>query len=186
MSWQPEGPTALVVCAAPMAERAGELVRALTGAGRSVVPVLTPEAARNWVDVETLKSATGEDAVWDFRQPGTPRTRAKPSAVIVAPLTFNTLNKWALGISDNRAMGTLNEALGRGVPIVAVPIVNDGLWAHPALPGNLTRLQGAGVHFLNLNDGQPGAAPVRSGTGADLAARFDPLWIVQALANSPV
>ena len=169
-----------------MAERVGEFVVAMRAAGVDVVPVLTPEAARNWVDLAALEAVTGEAPAWDFRQPSTPRMRAKPSAVIVAPLTFNTLSKWALGISDNRAMGTLNEALGRGVPIVAVPIVNQGLWGHPAFPGHLASLEGAGVRFLNLADGQPCATAVRSGTGADLAAAFDPFWIVEALVKSPV
>jgi Flavoprotein len=36
-----------------------------------------------------------------------------PDAIIVAPATFNTINKWAVGISDTLALGLLTEAIGR-------------------------------------------------------------------------
>jgi flavoprotein len=35
---------------------------------------------------------------------------------VVAPATFNTINKWAQGISDTLALGLLNEATGLGLP----------------------------------------------------------------------
>lgn len=160
--------TALVVCAAPLAERWPAIVAALEQSGIDVSVVLTPEASR-WEGVPT---------------PGAEHIRrGKPSVVVVAPLTFNTLNKWAQGISDNPAVGKLNGALGRGVPVVAVPLINEALWVHPALAPNLARLTAAGVRFLDVCTGQTPARPVPSGEGQDAAAKFDPAWITDALAG---
>jgi phosphopantothenoylcysteine decarboxylase len=39
-------------------------------------------------------------------------------AVLAAPLTFNTINRWAAGISDTLALGLVNESLGSALPIV--------------------------------------------------------------------
>ncbi|MQA08420.1 MAG: hypothetical protein GEU98_07665 [Pseudonocardiaceae bacterium] len=53
-------------------------------------------------------------------------------AVLAAPLTFNTLNKWAGGHNDTLALGLLNELMGEGVPIVAAPCAKMVLRGHPA------------------------------------------------------
>ncbi len=51
---------------------------------------------------------------------------------MVAPATFNTVNKWAAGITDTFATGLLCELTGLGVPIVAVPLVKEALARHVA------------------------------------------------------
>lgn len=72
---------------------------------------------------------------------------AAATAVLVAPATFNTINKWALGINDSLALGLLNEALGRGVPIEVHPYLNDALASHPAYRRAVAELTAAGVSF---------------------------------------
>ena len=56
----------------------------------------------------------------------------KADAIIVAPATYNTINKWANGISDNYALGILAEAVGLRIPVVVLPFVNSALASHPA------------------------------------------------------
>ena len=75
----------------------------------------------------------------------------------VAPATFNTVNKWAAGLADTLAVGTLCEALGLGVPIAVLPCVADALAAHPAYRESLTRLRGLGVRFGARYTGDPEA-----------------------------
>ena len=41
---------------------------------------------------------------------------------MVAPATYNTINKWAQGISDTYALGVLAETTGLGTPIVVLPV----------------------------------------------------------------
>jgi phosphopantothenoylcysteine synthetase/decarboxylase len=94
-------------------------------------------------------------------------------------MTFNTANKWALGIADTQPLSLLAESLGAGIPIVAVPFVNESLSRHPAWSESLAMLTASGVRILDPNPGNPGA--LRSGTGGDVARRFDPARILNAL-----
>lgn len=80
--------------------------------------------------------------------------------MIVAPATFNTINKWAAGTADTLALGTLCEAYGLGVPTVVLPCVGDALAAHPAYRASLTRLRGMGVRF-----GEPYSGEAQEGGG---------------------
>jgi hypothetical protein len=100
-------------------------------------------------DVAVLEQATGLPIRSDYKRPEDPDVLPLPDAFLVAPLTFNSLNKWAAGISDTLAMGLLNEALGLGVPITAVPWVNAQLAKHPAAEESLNRLRSAGVEFTS-------------------------------------
>lgn len=166
----------LVVCAAPLAGRAGEFVDAIASAGFAVHVVLT-ESACDWLNAEALDSLPTSAP----RRAGEPGRSRKPGTVVVLPLTFNTLNQWAIGISDTTALGTLNSALGSGARILAVPVFNERLWAHPAVSRHLEALAGAGVAYIDANTGGDGAAMVSSGTGEKMAASFDPAWITSRL-----
>jgi hypothetical protein len=90
-----------------------------------------------------------------------------PDAFVVAPATFNTVNKFAAGISDTLALGLLNEALGTGLPIVMVPFPNRMLAKHPAFTVNVSALRSWGVRLVfdaeadrlpQPNQGEPGNA----------------------------
>jgi phosphopantothenoylcysteine synthetase/decarboxylase len=80
--------------------------------------------------------------------PGESDPFPEPDAIVVAPATFNTLNKWALGIADTLAVGILCECLGRGVPIVAAPYLKQDLARHPAFPKSRNILKKCGVRIL--------------------------------------
>jgi len=75
-------------------------------------------------------------------------------ALVVAPATFNTINKWAHGISDTLALGLLHEATGLGLPIVAVPWLSAALLRHPALQHSIGVLRDWGVRLI-LDAAQP-------------------------------
>jgi len=166
----------LVVCAAPLAERAADVAAAAASAGWDVYVIATP-GAFGWVDKEAVRQVIGKLVRSEYRTPDQPKQVPEPDAVVVCPATFNTVNKWAAGLADNYAMGFLCEALGLGVPIVAVPMLKDELWRHPAWQPSVDRLSDAGVTFLDVQTGDVGARPVASGSGAAVAAGFDPAWI---------
>lgn len=86
-------------------------------------------------DAPAVEAQTGRPIRSAWRAPGDPRPFPAPDAVAVAPATFNTVNKWAAGISDTLALGTLNEAYGLDVPIAVLPCVSDALASHPAYRG---------------------------------------------------
>lgn len=134
----------LVVCAAPPAQHIGELVTLLMDAGWSVCVIPTPQAA-GWIDAAALAEQTGYPVRHDYRQPGDSKSLPPAEAIVVAPATFNTINKWAAGISDNYALGILNEAIGLGLPIVAAPYAKPSLAAHPAFGASIDLLNRYGV-----------------------------------------
>jgi phosphopantothenoylcysteine synthetase/decarboxylase len=136
----------LVVCAAPPARETKRTVALLQAAGWYVCVVATP-AALAWIEVPGLRDATGHSVRSEFRPPDEPEFVPRGDAVLVAPATFNTINKCATGINDSLALGLINEALGSpSVPLALVPWVNRSLSGHPAYRPSLARLQAAGAH----------------------------------------
>lgn len=76
--------------------------------------------------------------------------------MVVAPATFNTINKWAAGINDTYALGVLNEALGAGLPTVVSLYAKSALAAHPAFASSLERLKSAGAFVTGTEAIKPG------------------------------
>jgi phosphopantothenoylcysteine synthetase/decarboxylase len=96
-------------------------------------------------------------------------------------MTFNTGNKWAAGISDNSQLGLLNESLGTGARVVAVPFVNESLWRHPAWTSSLATLASSGVVFIDPTTGDPEPRPTQHGTGEAVTAAFRAEWALDHL-----
>ncbi len=67
---------------------------------------------------------------------------------MVAPPTFNTVNKLAAGISDTLAPGLLIEAIGARQPVIAVPFPNQVLARHPAFTASIATLRSWGVRLV--------------------------------------
>ncbi|MET7682419.1 flavoprotein [Streptomyces sp. NPDC005423] len=144
----------VVVCGAGIAAGVGELIAAAQRRGWEVGVIATPVAASGFFDVAAVEERTGRPIRSAGRSPGDPRPFPPPDAVVVAPATFNTVNKWAAGIADTLALGTLCEAYGLGVPTVVLPCVGEALAAHPAYRGSLERLRGMGVRFADPYSGE--------------------------------
>jgi hypothetical protein len=82
-------------------------------------------AADAW-KVQVLLTPAGETMVSDEGLPRLQSSReAPPDAIIIAPATFNTVNKLALGICGNRVLDILQPRI-RCVPTVVVPFANAG------------------------------------------------------------
>ncbi|PWW53663.1 flavoprotein [Actinokineospora spheciospongiae] len=137
----------VVGCAAPPVRDLGTLITLLQAEGWTVCVLLTPTAAE-WVDTAALAEQTGYPVRSHPRSPDDGRSLPKADAILVVPATFNTINKWAGGISDNVALGTLNEAIGLKLPVTVVPYAKAALAAHPAFGDSLRKLAGWGVRVL--------------------------------------
>jgi phosphopantothenoylcysteine decarboxylase len=143
----------LVVCAATPLRRINDLLdllHAVPDDGRRwEVTVLATPSAATWPFLDDVPERTGRPLLHRMPLPDEPWPALSPDAILVAPATFNTLNKWATGVNDNLAVGLLNEYLGSGIPIVAAVHVKPELAAHPAFAGNLAVLQAAGVRLTS-------------------------------------
>jgi len=117
-----EGPGVLylIVCGAPPARDAPRLVELAQGEGWEVCVIATP-SGRGFIDAAALEAASGHPVRSEYKQPEDDDVLPPPDAIVVAPATFNTINKWAAGISDTLALGLLTEGIGKRLPIVALP-----------------------------------------------------------------
>jgi hypothetical protein len=90
--------------------------------------------------------------------------------LIVAPATFNTVNKLALGIADTYALSSVAEVIGRGVPTVVVPFVNAALASRAPFRRSveMLRMEGVRVVLGPEDDWQPHP----TGAGAGQRDRF--------------
>lgn len=151
----------VVVCAAGVAESVGGLITAARERGWDVGVVATPQGL-GFIDAEAVEAQTGYPIRSAWRSPGDPRPLPPADAIAVAPATFNTINKWAAGISDTLALGILCEAYGLGIPTAVLPYVNAAMTAHPAYSRSLEQLREMGVLIGTYEPHRPEA-----GGGAD-------------------
>jgi hypothetical protein len=158
----------VIACGAPPTSEVGKLVRLAQDDGWDVC-VLTSPAGRRFADIPGLERATGHPVRSEYKNPGDPDLLPPPNAVIVAPATVNTINKWAAGICDALALGILVEAIGKRLPIVAIPFTNDAHAAHPAFAENIAKLRSWGVTVLFGSDVYPLHEP---GTGGRYLSLF--------------
>lgn len=136
----------VVVCAAEPAAEVGRLVAMAQDAGWVVQIVATPSAL-DFIDVPALERQTGRPVRSRYRRPSEPKP-PRADAIIVAPATYNTINKFAQGIADTYALGVLAEAPGLGIPVVVLPCVNSALSARIPFRRSVEELRADGVRVL--------------------------------------
>lgn len=127
--------------------------------GWDVCVIATPDGTK-FLDADLLAEQTRHPVRCQYKHPDEPDVLPPAHAFVVAPATFNTINKWAQGISDTLALGLLNEAVGLGLPMAAVPWPNVALARHPVFVRSVATLREWGVTVIL----DPGRLP---GTGED-------------------
>jgi hypothetical protein len=68
--------------------------------------------------------------------------------VLVAPATFNTLNKTAQGIADSYPLTIIASAIGKRRKVILAPAMNSSLWEHPITSKALETLQQWGCKIV--------------------------------------
>lgn len=167
----------LIVCAAPPAVAISDLVGLVQRLGWSVCVIPTPRAS-SWLDPDTLAARTGYPVRHDYRSAGDEGALPKPDALALVPATFNTINKWAAGVSDTFALGILNEAIGLRMPVIVAPYAKSSLTAHPVFAESLARLRLWGATVLP----KEAIRPVPGSVTAD-GPMFDWQFVIDALTQ---
>ncbi|GAB4216261.1 MAG: bifunctional phosphopantothenoylcysteine decarboxylase/phosphopantothenate--cysteine ligase CoaBC [Synechococcales cyanobacterium] len=124
------------VCGGIAAYRVCELVSALSQAGADVRVVLTA-GAQAFISPLTLATLSRQVAYtdaefWHYRQ-GRPlhiELAEWAEAILIAPLTANTLAKLALGLADNLLT---NLCLATAAPLILAPAMNTDMWQQPTV-----------------------------------------------------
>ncbi|WP_017556503.1 flavoprotein [Nocardiopsis baichengensis] len=151
----------VVVCAAGPAGDVGKLIDMAHERGWDVQVIATPSALA-FIDTDALEKQTGRSVRSEHRAPGSPRS-PKADAIIVAPATFNTINKLANGIADNYALDVVNEAIGLDIPVVILPFTNVAYTNRTPFQRSIDALRSEGVPILI---GPEGFEPHDPGSGA--------------------
>ncbi|MBT2234678.1 flavoprotein [Nonomuraea sp. NEAU-A123] len=136
----------IIVCAAGPAGDVGRLVTMAQDEGWTVQIIATPPAL-NFINVPDLERQTGRPVRSQYRTPDEPKS-PRADAIIIAPATYNTINKFAQGIADTYALGVLSEAPGLGIPVVVLPFVNSALATRAPFQRSVEDLRAEGVHVL--------------------------------------
>jgi hypothetical protein len=139
----------VIACAASSATLVPNLVIQAQAKAWKVCVIATPQGTK-FMDIPLLERLTGYPVRNDYKRPDEPDVLPRGDAIIVFPASFNTTNKWALGISDTLALGILCEYTGLKMPIVTVPCfrTGGGLDGHPAFFRSLQMLRDYGVRVL--------------------------------------
>ncbi|MEU9148120.1 flavoprotein [Streptomyces sp. NPDC048349] len=147
--------TLYLLCSAapPVFEVAG-VVEEAQRRGWDVCLGLTPTAA-DWLEdsLPGLAALTGHPVRTTYRRPGQPDVWPPADAVLVAPATTNTVNRWALGITDTWVVGFVAEGIGKQIPMAVMPCVNAAYARHPQLALSLETLRTSGVRVLYGQEG---------------------------------
>ena len=171
----------VLACGAPPAKDVPVLVGLAQDRGWDVCVITSPMGAR-FIDAAQLEKITGHPVRSDYKAADDPDTLPAPDALIVAPATTNTINKWAAGISDTLLLGLLVEGIGKRLPIVAMPFTNWAQAAHPVFEQNIDRLRSWGVTVLYGPDVYRLHEP---GEGGNLVHAFPWHLALDAVSMSP-
>jgi phosphopantothenoylcysteine synthetase/decarboxylase len=147
----------VVVCGGPPAAQLPDFVRFAQAEGWDVCVIVTPDGTK-FLEIGSLEQLTGHPVRVHYKDPDAPDVLPPADAFVIAPASFNTVNKLAAGISDTLALGLVNEAIGMGLPIIAVPWPNVHLARHPAFQRSVAQLREWGVTMLLDPSQLPGAS----------------------------
>ncbi len=138
-----------IACAASSATLVPNFVMHAQAVGWTVCVITTPQGTK-FLDIPLVEQVTGYPVRSEYKRPEEPDILPRADAIVVFPATFNTINKWALGISDTLATGILCEYTGLKMPIVTVPCfrTGGGLNGDPAFFRSLQMLRDYGVRVL--------------------------------------
>ncbi|MFJ5223626.1 flavoprotein [Streptomyces sp. NPDC088400] len=150
----------LIACAAGPTQYIDDGVRAAQAAGWDVCLILTPSAARWWEPrMAELEELTGHPVRSRYKLPWESDALPKADAMLVAPLSSTSLNKWGAGIADTLALGLVSEGVNMGVPVLAMPYFNRAQGGQPAVARSVADLRAQGVWYLDGTEGYESHPP---------------------------
>jgi phosphopantothenoylcysteine synthetase/decarboxylase len=156
-----------LVTGSPAARDVGRLVDLAQSDGWEVCVIASPDG-RRFIDGDALAAKTGHVVRSSYKDPEAPDVLPPADAMIVAPITCNSLAKWAAGISDTLPLGLLVEGVGKKQPVVAMPFSNYAQIRFPAVQEAIEKLASWGVSMLVGDDVYKQHEPGTGGKYIDL------------------
>src|SRR5581483_1483245 len=107
----PRGVLYIISCGCSSAFLTQNLVMQAQEVGWDVCVITSPNG-KKFLNMPMLAQLTGYPVRGEYKQPDEPDVLPRADAIVVFPASFNTINKWALGISDTLAVSLLSEYTG--------------------------------------------------------------------------
>jgi phosphopantothenoylcysteine decarboxylase/phosphopantothenate--cysteine ligase len=143
------------------------LVRLLVKAGAEVKVVMTP-AAKDFVSVLTLSTLSKNPVLTDLSTNDSWANHVMlgrwADAMVIAPLSCNTLAKIATGICDNLLQAVYLSATCQ---VVVAPAMDEDMWHHASTKANLARLTAFGNYIIPVESGDLASGLVGEGRMAE-------------------
>lgn len=152
----------LIVTGTTSAPLGIDIARGLVTRFADVITIPTAHAARV-VATRDLSVIPGNRVVESYFDEAI-LPRPPDGLVLVAPCSFNSLNKLAQGVADSLALSVTAEAIGRGTPVIVAVSVNPPLFRHPRTAQSVATLRSWGISVIEPQDTGEGfrLAPVET------------------------
>ena len=125
-----------------------ELIRKYVKNGYNVKTVYTPNAV-NFISPLVLETLSKNPSYCKQFEP-----RNNPEHInlcdwadifVIAPISANTISKFASGISDNLLTSIFCAYISTKKPVLIAPAMNENMWNNPFIQENLVKLKKSGV-----------------------------------------
>ena len=136
---------ALGVCGSIAAVESVKIARELRRHGGSVAGFLTPGAEQFITPLALawacdLRVITGADPAMAHLEPW--------DAIVIAPLSFHTMRQLSLGLVGNNVALLFAAQVGRKIPLVCAPALNNLFLTHPQWASTYAELEKWGVAWV--------------------------------------
>ncbi len=154
----------LGVCGSIAAYKIASLIRLLIKEGASVQVIMTREATQ-FITPLTLSTLSKNPVLVDYYDPKTGEWNnhvhlgLHADLMLVAPLSANTLGKFANGLCDNLLSAVY---LSAKCPVYVAPAMDLDMWIHPSTTRNIALLESYGNKII-----PPGKGELASGLNGE-------------------
>lgn len=143
------------------------LVRQLIKEGAEVKVIMTP-AAKDFVSILTLSTLSKNPVLVDLFDEGSWANHVQlgrwADAMLIAPLSCNTLGKLANGVCDNLLMAVYLSAT---CPVIVAPAMDEDMWHHPATKANIDKVIKHGCRIIPVERGELASGLIGEGRMAE-------------------
>jgi phosphopantothenoylcysteine decarboxylase/phosphopantothenate--cysteine ligase len=143
------------------------LVRQLIKKGAEVKVIITPAAA-DFVSKLSLATVSKNEVLVNLFDEATWANHVAlgrwADAMLIAPLSCNTLSKMAHGGCDNLLLATYLSAT---CPVIVAPAMDEDMWHHPVTKSNLSAIKGYGCHIIPVQYGELASGLIGDGRMAE-------------------
>lgn len=153
-----------------------ELIRKLVKTNIEVKVVVSPSALE-FIGSKTFETLTNSPVYSDTFAPKQDTEHISlaewADLFVIAPITANTISKFALGIADNLITSVFNAYLGSKKPAIIAPAMNTGMLNNPFVQNNIKALKNAGVEVVETRVAQLACGTVANGAMADVEKIYE-------------